>query len=1169
MTQPLDFSMRLNADGSIAVREAGKVEESIKRVSDSTSTLNRQSAESTRANDRLIESWARYAATLGKSKSEVMELEARVRGMNAAQMESVRSIQQVIEVHEQAQRSARDSAAFMGTLANAGKAVAVALAALFGVSIKNAQEAEQAGLRLDAVLKATGQQANVSRAQIDGYAEALAATTRFDDDAIRSGAATLLTFQNIGASSFERVLKAGTDLAAFMNSDLDAAMRLVGKAMEDPEHGATALRRAGILLSDSQLELVKSATAAGDSMTAQRVILEALEQRIGGVAETMNSGLAKATSDTAKAFGELTESIGKSSVVAGTYTLVMGTLTKAMQQLKALADDGWVATDAAPTRSNESPAESARLAAFGRAESEAAEKAANAYNMKWAAIDKAREAFAKMAAQYADKDAKFAATAAEIRRVGEAAGLSAATIEGLVAAADKATFGAEREAAARKDAADKARVYNQALRDMKHEAGEEAKAHEKARKELEAWNTQLAKAGEPSRRFVAELEKSAEQLEQEAARQKKANDEMQYGVDVVADLTVAKLAAAVAAKELAGENDKEYDSLVRQLAAARDLGNELRRKAGLKASSEAAKEAERDWLRTAETIRDGLTDAFLNAASSGRNFFRSLAGDLQRMFSQLVLRPIIQGVMAPVAGAITGALGFSGNAGASGLGGGLGNYASTGSSLMNLSSTSASWASTASGFALSGTGEALGLSTTVFDSAAGASAALTVGGEALATLAAAAPYIAAVVAIAYMAYQAFGQQPGGPKAGGYAFSGTGMTPWNRKDQFSDGGFQPGHFTPNQMDSALQPIVNDWTKGLAATVKAFGGTANAQAAFDLGIDRDPAGEAANRLGIRASVNGRQVYNYWSGDDALGRDDQALQSAIELESKRALLAALQASDLPAQIGAVFDTMQASTASSGQIDNLMAFGAAMKSVLDSIGGDVLGDATAIWDDAQRTQVEHLQDMGAEVIRLAGAMDGTTESMQALAGASQTYRQAVTQVLLAIRSVAQHAQQMQGSLVQSIQNWGMTPGQSFNYWIAEANSQALGLGTATSPEQVDAIATATYGAVNRAFNALPDELKDAYRPALLGFLSEFGSGVNQALINVKDATLAGTQDPFKASSTAIDGAAGKFDSAATSISNAGSDFKTAVADMKAAVADFRAALPLQVEVVNRVSEV
>lgn len=550
------------------------------------------------------------------------------------------------------------------------------------------------------------------------------------------------------------------------------------------------------------------------------------------------------------------------------------------------------------------------------------------------------------------------------------------------------------------------------------------------------------------------------------------------------------------------------------------------------ASDKAAIAYQTSWTNAAREISDSLTDAFVRAAESGRGFFKTLANDLKRMFSNLVLRPIIQGVMAPIGGAIASSL-YGGSAygqtGAGGVGS-IGNYASTGQSLYSMGGTSSSLYGSAVGFSTSSYGTALGLSSTYADVAAGGvfaeSAVMTGAGEALAGIAAAAPYIAAVIAIAYALYQAFGQQPGAPKTGGYAFSGSGMDPWNRTDQFTNGGFQPGHFTPNQMDEALQPIANDWVKGLSATVKAFGGKLSA-AAFDIGIDKDPGGTSSNRLGIRASVNRQQVYNYWSGD-SLGRDDQTLQDRIQLESKRAVLAALQASELPQQIADVFDRLTAATATSAQIDNLMAFGAAMKSIMDSISGSVVGDATTLWVNSQKTSAERLADMAANVINLAAATDGTTESMQALASATGEYRNAVVQVLVAIKQVAAQAKQMQGQLVESIQTSGFDAWQSYNYQVQKANEQAALLGSTTSPEDVGAISTAVYNAINAAFNSLPEDMRDAYKPALLGFLSSFGDAVEANLKRIGDQTAAGTESPFAAANQALSDAAGKFDTAA-----------------------------------------
>ena len=460
---------------------------------------------------------------------------------------------------------------------------------------------------------------------------------------------------------------------------------------------------------------------------------------------------------------------------------------------------------------------------------------------------------------------------------------------------------------------------------------------------------------------------------------------------------------------------------------------------------------------------------------------------------------------------------------------------------------------------MSGTGEALGLSTTVFDSAAGTSAALTVGGEALAELAAAAPYIAAVVAIAYAAYRAFGQEPGGPKLGGYAFAGSGMTPWHRTDQFADGGFQPGHFTPDQMDAALQPIATEWVKALGATVTALGGS-GVQAAFDLGIDKDPNGQAANRLGIRAAINGKQVYDYWSGD-SLERDDQTLQDRLQLESKRAVIAALQASDLPTQIAAVFDTMTAATATSAEVDNVMAFAAAMKSTIDTIGGNVAEDAAAAWAKSQRSSVEVLTDMAAEVVRLAGAMDGSTSSMQALAAATGDYRSAVLQTLVAIKQISAQVEAMFGATRNSLETFGLSPEALYDRYRKDADAAMAELATATDPESVAKLAERINADINAAFGVIGDDSKALQQQPLLDYLNGVDAVVQSKLATLSASISSSTTDPFTAASDALAKAADLFQKPADTQANAASKIEIAAAKLSAAVDKFVAQLPLQVE--------
>lgn len=589
-----------------------------------------------------------------------------------------------------------------------------------------------------------------------------------------------------------------------------------------------------------------------------------------------------------------------------------------------------------------------------------------------------------------------------------------------------------------------------------------------------------------------------------------------------------------------------------------------------------------NWKSVAREIGDSLTDAFMRAFESGKDFGKSLVNSLKSMFNNLVLRPIINAVMSPIAGSITGAaggmLGYSSSANATSFGG----FGNIGSSLAGTA-----WSPSYNGGVFSGgmgPPDASGAYSQTYGQMAGSYLGAGLAGYGIGTAAhelagndrnQAGMQGGATVGAMIGTYimpgigtliggligaiaGSFIKSGGGAKVGGYGAAGN-IVPWNRTDQFVGATFQPGHFTPNQEDGAMADAARSWIKQFDKLVKSYGGTAG-RGGFDIGRYSDPKGTSDNALAVRGFVNGQQTFNYWN--NALGRDEAAMQAEIALVTQRALIAGLQKADIATQISAVFNTLDANTLTQGQIDNVLAFADAMQQVIDAIGGDVAADAATTWANSQRSSVQALVDMGNEVIRLADEFDGSTESMQNLATASQSYRSAVEQVLIAIRTVAQQAQAMQGALVQSIQTSGMTWDQSFNYWTGIADQQAALLATAKSPEDVSKISTAYYTALGNAFSAVPAELQNTYKAPLLGALAEFGTGVEAVLKKIGVDTVAGTESPFAAASKALGDAATKFGTTATTMSTAASDMKLAAADMKEAAADFRASMPLQVQV-------
>ena len=99
----------------------------------------------------------------------------------------------------------------------------------------------------------------------------------------------------------------------------------------------------------------------------------------------------------------------------------------------------------------------------------------------------------------------------------------------------------------------------------------------------------------------------------------------------------------------------------RQAQALTELAEAKRDGAVKDAMAETAKEAADEWKRTADKIEDALIDALMDGGKSGAEYIEDL-------FRTMVLRPVLQATVSPVAGAVTSALGLPGGVPASGGG---------------------------------------------------------------------------------------------------------------------------------------------------------------------------------------------------------------------------------------------------------------------------------------------------------------------------------------------------------------------------------------------------------------------------------------------------------------------------------------------------------------------
>jgi hypothetical protein len=180
-----------------------------------------------------------------------------------------------------------------GKLGALGAAAAAAFAG-FSASIMGAvyafRQQEQASIQVNAIITATGGIAGVTAEKVNELAESLSKETTYSRTAVTEAEAMLLTFTRVGSEVFPQATEATADLAAGMHIGLTEAAAVVGRALQSPENAARALRAAHIQLTASQQAQIKSMIQQGDTAGAQKVILDELEGRYGGLSKAAAQG---------------------------------------------------------------------------------------------------------------------------------------------------------------------------------------------------------------------------------------------------------------------------------------------------------------------------------------------------------------------------------------------------------------------------------------------------------------------------------------------------------------------------------------------------------------------------------------------------------------------------------------------------------------------------------------------------------------------------------------------------------------------------------------------------------------------------------------------------------------------------------------------------------------
>lgn len=198
-----------------------------------------------------------------------------------------------------------------------GVAAAGAAVVAFGVtSVKAFEDSQNRIAQTNAVLKSTGEIAGITADAVTKLATSLEKQTKFSDEDVRSVENLLLTFTSIGKDIFPQATKTVLDMATALGEDTKSASIQLGKALQDPVLGVTALRRVGVNFNSAQQEVIKNLVDTGKSAEAQRLIMAELSKEFGGSAAAAGDTFAGKIEKMKNQFNNLQEAVGQMLVVA-------------------------------------------------------------------------------------------------------------------------------------------------------------------------------------------------------------------------------------------------------------------------------------------------------------------------------------------------------------------------------------------------------------------------------------------------------------------------------------------------------------------------------------------------------------------------------------------------------------------------------------------------------------------------------------------------------------------------------------------------------------------------------------------------------------------------------------------------------------------------------------
>ena len=178
-------------------------------------------------------------------------------------------------------------------------------------SIELSRIQEKAVAQVAAGLISTDNAVGFSLDELKAKASEFQKSTLFGDEQIMTDlTSVMLTFTNVTGKAFDGAQQAALDLSTRMGGDLKGAAVQLGKALNDPIQGVTALKKVGVSFTDEQKKQIKTLQESGDLYGAQTIILKEMNKEFAGSAKAAADADGGMT-QLSNAWGDAKEQLGK------------------------------------------------------------------------------------------------------------------------------------------------------------------------------------------------------------------------------------------------------------------------------------------------------------------------------------------------------------------------------------------------------------------------------------------------------------------------------------------------------------------------------------------------------------------------------------------------------------------------------------------------------------------------------------------------------------------------------------------------------------------------------------------------------------------------------------------------------------------------------------------